>query len=76
MLPKKFFLGTYLGTSLQTVDFIGSRVGIIRNLVYIGTGSKGYLYAGGSSGDVQVEAVRASDADSMRGRTSWREVIR
>ena len=38
---KKFFLGSYLGTSFLSADFIGSTVGVVRNLVYIGTGSRG-----------------------------------
>ena len=73
---RKFFLGSYMGTSFLTADFIGSRVGIIRSLVYIGTGSRGYLYAGGSTGEVQVEQVRPSDDATLRGRTSWREIVK
>ncbi len=76
---KKFFLASFIGTTYQSVgavDFIGSRVGIIRNLVYIGTGDRGYLYAGGSTGDVQVERVRSNELGSVRGRTSWREIVK
>jgi type IV pilus assembly protein PilY1 len=73
---KKFFLGSYMNTSFQNVDFIGSRVGIIRNLVYIGTGSKGYLYSGGTSGNVHVDEVRPDTEGAVRGRVSWREIVK
>lgn len=77
-LSQKFFLNP----SYVTLDFIASSVGIVRNLAYIGTGAKAYLYIGGSTASsstgssIQFERVRAAQDAGPRGRVSWREIIK
>jgi type IV pilus assembly protein PilY1 len=80
----------YNGTGLSqriflsdpAVDFIGSTVGIVRNLVYIGTGSRAYLYAGGTTAagqggsTIQYEEIRPTAQTGTRGRASWREILK
>jgi type IV pilus assembly protein PilY1 len=64
------------------LDVIASTVGIVRNLVYIGTGSRAYLYAGGTTASsstgstIQFEEIRPTQQAGTRGRTSWREIIK
>jgi type IV pilus assembly protein PilY1 len=80
----------YNGTGLSqrifinypSVDFISSTVGIVRSLVYIGTGSRAFLYAGGSTGSnvtgstIQFEEIRPAGQMGVRGRASWREIVK
>ena len=61
-------------------DFIASTAGIVLDLVPVDAGTKAYLFAAGSgtpggSGAAQLEPVVPLPA-SVRGRTSWREVLR
>jgi Tfp pilus tip-associated adhesin PilY1 len=69
-------LAQWIFLAQPAVDFIASTVGIVGNLVDIGTGNHAYLYAGGASGSVQVEEVRPFQQAAGRGRVSWRQIVR
>lgn len=59
-------------------DSVMSTVDVVKNLVAIDSGTNVYLYAGGSSGQIQTvktAALKASDG-AARGRASWREIFR
>jgi len=61
-------------------DFIASTAGVVLDLVHVDAGTKAYLFAAGSgtsgsSGAAQLEPVVPLPG-SVRGRASWREVLR
>jgi Tfp pilus tip-associated adhesin PilY1 len=61
-------------------DFIASTAGIVLDLVHVDAGTKAYLFAAGSgtaggSDVTQLEPVVPLPG-SLRGRASWREVLR
>jgi type IV pilus assembly protein PilY1 len=74
-------LATQIFVNRPGLDFIASTVGVIRNLVYIGAGTKAYLYAGGATatgaaGTIQFEELRPIQEANPRGRVSWREIVK
>jgi type IV pilus assembly protein PilY1 len=60
-----------------TYDSIQTVVGIVKNLIAVDSGTNVYLFAGGSSGNVQVVKTIAQQktGGAVRGRTAWREVF-
>lgn len=61
-------------------DFVGSTAGIALDLVHVDVGAKAYLFAAGSGasgsgGAAQLEPILPPPG-SIRGRASWREVLR
>jgi len=58
-------------------DSFQTSVGIVKNLIAIDSGTNVWLFAGGSSGQVQpIKTIsQQQTGGSIRGRTAWREVF-
>lgn len=68
----------YNSTGTITYDSYKLAVGVVKNVVAIDAGSRVYLFAGGSTSNVEVIQTRAVEqtGGAVRGRVSWREVVK
>jgi len=68
----------YANTGTITYDSFKMAVGVVKNVVAIDAGSRVYLFAGGSSSNVEVIQTRAVEqtGGAVRGRVSWREIVK
>jgi len=61
-----------------TYDSFKLAVGVVKNVVAIDAGTKVFLFAGGSTGEVQRILTRSQEetGGAVRGRVSWREIVK
>jgi Tfp pilus tip-associated adhesin PilY1 len=68
----------YANTGTITYDSFKLAVGVVKNVVAIDAGSRVYLFAGGSTSNVEVIQTRSVEqtGGAIRGRVSWREIVK
>ena len=68
----------YANTGTINYDSFKLAVGVVKNVVAIDAGSRVYLFAGGSSSNVEVIQTRSVEqtGGAVRGRVSWREIVK
>jgi|GEM_PF-417015 len=67
----------FVDTGQAGYDSFKLNYGIVKNLIAIDSGTNVFLFAGGSSGNVQSITTISQQATggSIRGRTAWREIF-